>query len=308
MNVAAGSAAGGTVSFATSGRVKMHMKLMRSIMKSAWATGFTIIKCKGESCDRWLTLRHISGRRVGIRMRDCWYCSSGCFKSASEAQFSQLLAADPVQVNQVSRMSLGRVMISRGLLSHEQLRTADEEQRLTGGEIGEILVRQGSVSEKQVTAIRAAQWGCPVFATQKRGLPTSVQIPATLIKHYSMIPLHYVAATNRLLVGFVYSIEYELLYAIEQMTGCKTEPCFVTPSDFQIQMNKTGHAQVMAEAVNASELKFENIQTPAEMAHILGSYGFDIEVDEAIIGKCRDYLWARLKSGSKAIDFLFKGA
>jgi len=305
MNQAIGSAAGGVVSRESPGRMKIQMKMVRSLIKSAWASGFTVVKCNGDSCGRWLTLRHISGRRIGIAMRDCWYCSSRCFKAAAEAQFSQLLIAGPVQVNHVSRMSLGLMLVSRGLLSTEQLKKATEEQKKKGGELGEILVRRGLVGEKQLTAVRAAQWGCPVFSTQKRGLPTSIQIPKTLIEHYSMLPLHYVAATNRLLVGFVHSIHYELLYVMEQMTGCKTEACFVTPSDFKMQMEKRKHTEGMAELSAPNELKYDTTQTPAEMAHILGSYGFDIEVEEAVIGKCKDYLWARLKSGSRSIDFLF---
>ena len=78
--------------------------------------------------------------------------------------------------------------------------------------------------------------GLPSLYGAEHAVRTEINIPSTLIQIYSMIPVHYVAATNLLLVGFVHGIEYGLLYAIEQITGCKTKPCFVTPSDFQIQM------------------------------------------------------------------------
>jgi hypothetical protein len=286
--------------------VKTHMKLFHLIVKPAWVAGFKIITCGGESCGRWLTLRHISARKAGIGMRDRWYCSSRCFAIAAEEQFWQLLASGLVHANHVSRMPLGLILISRGLLTNEQLREALDEQKQAGGEIGEILVRRGVVSEKEVTAVRATQWGCPVFGASKRMLQTEIQIPLTLIELYSMIPLHYVAATNRLLVGFVHGIEYGLLYAVEQMTGCKTQPCFVTPSEFQIQMQKREKLEKQNEDATPNEMKFESVQTPAEMARILCKYAFDSEADEAVIGKCRDYLWARLKCGSKAVDLLFK--
>ena len=68
------------------------------------------------------------------------------------------------------RTPLGLNLISHGLLTIEQLKKATDEQKEAGGEIGELLVRQGSVSEKQVTAIRAAEWGCPVFTVPKHAI------------------------------------------------------------------------------------------------------------------------------------------
>jgi Arc/MetJ family transcription regulator len=54
------------------------------------------------------------------------------------------------------------------------------------------------------------------------------------------------------------------------------------------------------------EMIFERIQTPAEMARILCSSSLEIEADEASFAKCMEYLWARLKSDSEAVDLLFK--
>jgi hypothetical protein len=235
-------------------------------------------------------------------MHDMWYCGSRCFTSAAEQEISRLLTSGTEQASHISRMPLGLILISRGLLTIDQLRKATNDQKEAGGEIGELLVGQGLVSEKQLTAIRATQWGCPVFALPKHAVRIGINIPPALIKLYSMIPVHYVAATNLLLMGFVHSVEYGLLYAIEQMTGCKTRPCFVTPSDFRIQMQQREQLQDSL----LKETMFEGVHTPAEMARILCSSSLEIEADEAFLGKCKEYLWARLKSESKAVDLLFK--
>jgi hypothetical protein len=42
------------------------------------------------------------------------------------------------------------------------------------------------------------------------------------------------------------------------------------------------------------------------MARILSSYSVHLEADEAVIGKCKEYLWARLKCGPRDVDLLFK--
>jgi len=282
------------------------MNLMHSIATRAWDAGFKVVTSRCENCQRSMTLSHFSARKAGIRMGDRWYCSSECFASAAEEELSELAAPGQEREIHATRMPLELMLVSRGWLSSDEFREVRDEQKEAGGEIGELLVRRGSVSEKQVTAVRATQWGCPVFTVSKPGMPTGIHIPSTLMQLYSMIPLHYVAATNLLLVGFVHNVEYGLLYAIEKMIGCKTQPCFVTPSDFQIHMQMREQMLKQAGDALSCEVKFECIQTSAEMARILCSYGVHVEADEAIIGKCKEYLWARLKAGPKNFDLLFR--
>jgi hypothetical protein len=272
----------------------------------AWASWFKLIKLHCEVCHRSLTPQQISAHKVGIMMHDRWYCSSYCFASAAEEELSEMVTSGQDQPCRVERMPLGLMLISRGLLTNAELREVREKQKAEGGEIGEILVRRGTVSEKEVTAVRATQWGCPVFEVPRYVTEPSVHIPSTLMQFYSVIPLHYVAATNLLLVGFVHGVEYGLLYAIEKMTGCKTQPCFVTPSDFQMQMQQRNQVQTQEGDTALSEVKFEDVHSSAEIANILCSYGVHLEADEASIEKCKEYLWARLKCGPKEVDLLFK--
>jgi hypothetical protein len=253
-----------------------------------------------------LALRHFTTQKAGIWMQGSWYCSSPCFILAAERKLSELLTSGLEPANHATRMPLGLILISRGLLTGAQLREVIDETKEDGGEVGELLVRQGLVSEKEVTAVRATQWGCPVFAVSKHAIQIGIQIPSTLVQLYSATPLHYVAATKHLLVGFVHGIEYGLLYAIEQMTGCKTQPCFVTPSDFQAQMRQGEQVQELCRDALPHEVTFEGLQSAAQMARTLCDYGVDFEADEAIIGRCGEYLWARLKYGPKEVDLLFR--
>jgi hypothetical protein len=283
------------------------MKLIPSIAVPAWVAGLKVITSRCESCHKSLALRHLSARKAGIRMRGNWYCSSRCFQSAAEQEVLRLVKPASEQAARVERMPLGLSLISHGLLTIEQLKKATDEQKEGGGELGDLLVRQGLVSEKQLTALRATEWGCPVFAVPKHSFRIGINLPSTLMRIYSMIPVHYVVRTNLLLVGFVHSIEYGLLYATEQITGCETKPCFVTPSDFQMQMQQQEKEQKQQPGYTpARELTFECLKTPAEIAHTLCASGIEIEADEASIERCREYLWARLKSETQAVDILFR--
>jgi hypothetical protein len=282
------------------------MNLIQSIASPAWAAGFRIITSRCEGCHRSLALRHLATQKAGIAMDGCWYCSSACLKTAAERKLSDLLSRGQEPVNHVSRMPLGLMLIGRSLVTAEQLREATDEQKEAGGEIGEILARHGFVSEKQVTGVRAVQWSCPVFSVPKHPIQTGIQIPFVLMQLYSAIPLHYVPRTKRLFVGFIHGIEYGLLYAIEQMTGCNTQPCFVTPSDFETQMQLREQMQELCGDTTPKELTFESVQTPAEMAQIVCSQGVDLEADEVTISRCREYLWARLTYGAEAVDLFFR--
>lgn len=284
------------------------MGLMQSIVLPAWTERFKPPTAKCNHCSRSLVLPHHSARKIGIKMQENWYCSSRCFSAAAEAELATLAASRSERMNRFPRMPLGLLMIRYGLLSDSQFKEVKDEQREAGVEFGEFLVRQGSLSEKQVTAVRAAQWGCPVFTVPQWGIPTEIHIPSTLMRLYSMIPLHYVATTNLLLVGFVHGVEYGILYAIEKITGCKTQACFVTPSDFQTQVQSIEEVNAQSEGDTPSEIKFESIQSSSEMARTLCSYGVHLEADEAMIGRCKEYLWARLKCTNKDVDLLFRTA
>lgn len=282
------------------------MNLMNSIAAPAWVAGLKIATSKCEHCHRSMALRNFSARKAGIKMSESWYCSSSCFTAAAEKKLSDLMHARLERPNRGSRMPLGLSLINRGLLTTSQFKEAVNKQKLAGGELGELLIQHGTVSEEQVTAALAAEWGCPVFSVPKHMTQSGIQIPSALTRLYSAIPLHYVAATKVLLIGFVHGIEYRLLYAIEQITGCKTQPCFVTLSDFQLQMDEVGRTEERLGATAPRGVKIDNVQNPAEMASILCGYGVDLEADEVSIGKCMDFLWARLKSGPKNFDLLFK--
>jgi Type II secretion system (T2SS), protein E, N-terminal domain len=281
------------------------MKLIPSIPKPAWAAGLKVVTCRCEACHKILAVRHFSARKAGIRLCEAWYCSARCFTAAAEREISRLLKSARDQANHVSRMPLGLNLISHGLLTVEQLKKATEEQKETGLEIGDLLVRSGSVTEKQVTAIRAADWGCPVFTVPRHPARIGVSVPYTLIRCYSMIPVHYVASQNLLLVGFVHTVEYGLLYAIEQMTKCQTKPCFVTPNDFEIQLQHSERAHKSGD-ISARELNFEGPHSAAEIAETLCSHGLEIEADEASMEMSKNYLWARLRCEAASIDLLFR--
>jgi hypothetical protein len=276
------------------------MKLVHSITTRAWTGGFKAVICSSEGCSQWLSERQIINRRVGVMMGEHWYCSFRCFVSAAEQCMARLISQGTSQPNHISRMPIGLLLLRRGWLREEEFKKATEEQRKTGGEMGELLVSLEFVSEAQVTSVRASQWGCPVFSVSEPTIVAGVYLPPTFVNAYAMTPVHYVSATKSLLVGFVQAVEYGPLYGMEQITGCKAQPCFITASDFRAQLS----AQARQTALE--ELKFDAIQSSAEMARIVCSYGVLVGANSVAMARCKEYLWTRLKSTAKSVDILFR--
>src|SRR5208283_6152226 len=99
------------------------------------------------------------------------------------------------------------------------------------------------------------------------------RIPHALMKLYSLAPVHYSAPVNKLLVGFVHSVEHQVLHMIEQITGCVAAPCFITASDYWTSMRNLADQTV--------DVAFDRITSGAEMANIIQSYAFQTEAEEA---------------------------
>jgi hypothetical protein len=114
------------------------------------------------------------------------------------------------------------------------------------------------------------------------------------------VPLHYSAESKRLLLGFVYRVEHTLLHALEQVIGCKAQPCFITPTEFDIQMTRVTGAPDYKEEV------FEDLLTPMRMANTLGGLAVEISAREANFVNCRDYIWTRLSGKRRRVDVLFR--
>ena len=237
-------------------------------------------------------------------LRGSWYCCYRCFATASEELFTQMLGGGShiSASRHSSRMPLGLNMVSKGVLNDEQYRAVNEESKKNGEEIGDVVIRHGFADEKQVTAIRAAQWGCPVYTVPSRAMATHIQIPATLTKLYTMVPLRQVAATKTLMMGFVQGVEYSPLYAVEQITGYKAQACFVTPTDYWTQV------EAQTSVNNADELTFDTMQTPEEMTRVVCNYGSLLNAAEISVVRCREFIWARAKGGKRTADMLFRAS
>ena len=234
-------------------------------------------------------------------MRGSSYCAPQCFENAARECFSRAcssaVAALPVQ----HRIPLGLLMLSRGQLTHRQLRAALDAQQAGGQRrIGEWLEKLGFVTEQEVTTALGLQWACPVLAWKTQGdSGCGRMLPYRLLERFRMLPVKFVAASRVFYVAFCEGIDYPALYAIEQMLDCRTEACLISRSSMDRELERMGHE------ARVGDLLFESWRDPAAMAHVTCGYALNLGVEQVRIVGCGEYIWVSLEAGREVTSLLF---
>jgi len=255
--------------------------------------------CALPSCHNKLMMRYVPGSRQGIFVRDAWYCSPDCFAAAARTTLALLFSRCVVEMPRNPRLSLGLALLSKDYLSEDRLRSATLISQRQGASLEATLLETGSVTEKQLAAARAVQWGYPVLAQDLSGQLVESDLPSALLRVYSAVPLHYSSKVKRLVLGFVHRVEHSLLQSIEQMTGFRAEPCFITPAEFSEQMER------VAVPAGYEEALVEEPRDAAQMARKLGGFAVEISAIEARFAKCNSSIWVRIWGRRRTVDVVF---
>jgi hypothetical protein len=233
--------------------------------------------------------KRLQGTR-GTRLQGTSYCLDRCLEGALNSSIASISPA-AARVPAHHRIPLGLLLISRDQLSGDGLRAALEAQRRAGrGRIGEWLQTLGLASEQDITAALARQWSCPVLRADSAALRPgrAPRFPSALLQSFSMLPIDYIEATGVLHMAFSEEVNYGVLHAIEQMLGCRTDPCLTLPSRLR------PHLAALAAARDENEVVFDRVEDAAESARIIRSYAARISASEIRMASCSGQLWVRL--------------
>jgi hypothetical protein len=252
-----------------------------------------------HSRPRWQNLR---ARNHSVLLEGKRLCVDECLEPVLTHALEH--AAPAARRMPSHRIPLGLLLLSRQQITQDQLHTALEAQLTAGrGRIGEWLQSMGFVSAEQVTAALARQWSCPVL---RGNLPPSPArpgpaIPLALLQECCMVPLSYVESASRLHVAFGDAIDYTVLYAIEQMMGCHTEPCMAIPSFVKSCLDH------LASHHKETGFVFDRMNDAAEFSRIVRSYCGRVSASEVRLAHCGSFHWVRLIRTSRSpIDLLMR--
>jgi hypothetical protein len=264
-----------------------------------WTNRCAAVDCpyRGKLWPSWLRTS------AGILFDGRWYCEPRCFQSALEFRLSHLRSGFHARKTKPYRLPIGLLLISRGVISSEQLRHALRLQREAAtGRLGEWFCRMGVVGEEHIAAALAQQWGCAVFPLDNDMTNPSWQgrIPWPLLDSARAVLAHASPDGRVIHLAFGDHLDHFLLYAVEQMLDCRTVAC-VAPQT-RIAQSLTC-MRLQAEKV---EICFDSIRDPREMAQIACNYAAELQATRVAVARLSAHIWVRFFSGGTARDLLFR--
>lgn len=255
--------------------------------------------CALSSCSHKLLMRTVPGNRAGIHVGEAWFCSTDCFAAASCDTLWALSSGCVVEMPPTPRLSLGLVLLGKGHITEDQLRFATAGNQGRGTSFETTLIENGFITEKQLAAGRAIQWGYPALGQELAAQTVEADLPPTLLRACSAAPVHYSPKSRRLVLGFVHRVEHGLLQSIEQITGYRAEPCFITQTEFEEQMERLKPAE------GYKEVPFEDSGTVVQMARTLGGIAQEMAATEAGFSRCKSWVWTRILGKRGITDVVF---
>ncbi len=257
-------------------------------------------RCAHPECDtgfRWKGMLH---RATGFRFNDGeWFCSARCLEESLHdhllVYFFEERRPAPIR----TAMPLGLMMLARGAISDLQLREAIALQRSSGEKIGACLQRLGCISDDDIAAAVAIQWGCPVFPAESVQPGCSMLVPLSLIEHYRMSPVHLVSQGRRIFVGFCERVDHTALIGIQRMLGCETEACIIPELKF---------LQVLdyRKRDTTSEIAVRRPHSAAETSRMIVSYAQQTAAEAIRLCSVEGNIWVRFLSQHSHLDLIFE--
>ena len=121
-------------------------------------------------------------------------------------------------------LKLGELLVKAQLISPQQLEKALDEQKGTGGKLGEILQRLGFVTEDDIIECLSHQFGVPSINLRHFEIETAIAktIPVDLARKYNVIPVNKTGAT--LTVAMADPTNIFAMDEITFVTGYRVEP------------------------------------------------------------------------------------
>ena len=126
---------------------------------------------------------------------------------------------------------LGQILIKRNLITADQLKEALDIQKKEGGVVGEILVRLGYVTERDIVVALIVQCGFPYIAVNKYEIDLKViqLIPEETARKNHVMPLDRVG--DVLSVVMANPLDMAMIEELEHTTSCRIATFIATKAE-----------------------------------------------------------------------------
>ena len=118
---------------------------------------------------------------------------------------------------------LGEILVRQGIISEQQLRQALETQKSEKGLLGEILIRLGYVNEREIAQAIISQYGFPFLPLENYdfNLEAAKLVPENVARQYRVVPLDIIG--DILIVAMSNPLNRSAIEDIEMITGKKVK-------------------------------------------------------------------------------------
>lgn len=134
---------------------------------------------------------------------------------------------------QVGYVRIGDVLLTRGLITQEQLDTALKEQEATGKRLGDLLVTRGWITSTDLVEVISERLGLPKITIKGLAADPEVVniIPLPTAKKHRVVPLFKIG--NRLTVAMADPLDMVAIDEVRYRTGLMVNRAVATPEDIE---------------------------------------------------------------------------
>lgn len=169
-------------------------------------------------------------------------------------------------------LKIGELLLKAQLINDDQLEKALEDQKQSGGKVGEHLVKRGFVSEEDILDCLSQQYGVPSINLRHFDIDESIirLIPADVARKYEFIPVSKTGATLTVAMGDPTNV-----FAMDDITfitGYRVEPVVASEEALRVAIDKyfgTTHAielkKVMDDLSTVDETSLEVLEEEEEL-------------------------------------------
>ncbi len=126
---------------------------------------------------------------------------------------------------------LGELLVKRNFITQEQLKRAQEEQKVKGGRLESNLIRLGYIKEDELLSFLSAQYRVPSIKISKMEINPNVikLIPSSTAKKYFIIPINRIGP--KLTLAMADPSNILVIDEVKFMTGFNVEPVVASETE-----------------------------------------------------------------------------
>ena len=138
----------------------------------------------------------------------------------------------------MNNQKLGEFLVTRGILSRQELAEALKAQRFTRKKLGEVLVEQGYLQESQLTSLLGEYYGIPAFAMEEVDLNAGLlaMVPRQVAVKHSIVPV--ALKENEVFIACREPVSNAIVENLRRLTGKRVYPVLMAPSDLNVVLRQ----------------------------------------------------------------------